>query len=98
MSEPYYNEERSDDIICPYCGETYTPSYDETLIGDRSVDCYTEDTHTYTCDNCGKKFKLTPYFVWKYYTETIDGEMTEEEHENLNKNSINAWLDEDVDE
>lgn len=53
-----------------------------TYIGDESVDCYTEETNTYTCDVCGKKFTMYGYQAgWRYQTETIDGEATEEEVE-----------------
>ncbi len=82
MSETYWNEEDDTVIICPYCGEEYEPSYEDTFIGGERVHCYTEDTQIYTCDECGKKFTMYGYqSVWKYHTETIDGEMTEEEHE-----------------
>lgn len=82
----YWNTEDDYDIICPYCGETYKPSYDETIIGDKIADCYTEDTETYTCDNCGKKFTMYGYQAgWKYHTETIDGEMTDEEWEDMRR-------------
>lgn len=82
MSESYWNEEDDTDIICPYCGEKYKPSYEDTYIGRDCVDCYTEEINTYTCDNCGKKFTMYGYQSdWKYHTETIEGEMTEEEHE-----------------
>ena len=81
-NESYWNQEDDTEIICPYCGEHYKPSYEETTIGDKTVDCYTEDTEIYTCDVCGKKFTMYGYQAgWKYITETIDGEMTEEEHE-----------------
>lgn len=84
MSDSYWNYEDDENIICPYCGEEYEPSYEETCIGGDCVDCYTEDTNEYTCDNCGKKFTMYGYQVgWKYRTETIDGEATEEEVENL---------------
>ena len=56
MSNSYWNEEDDENIICPYCGEEYEPSYEDTYIGDDCVNCYTEDTNTYTCDKCGKKF------------------------------------------
>lgn len=83
MSDTYWNEEDDFEIICPYCGEKYIPTYDATIIGDECVDCYTEgDIQTVTCDSCGKKFTIEPYQSgWKYRTETIDGEMTEQEHE-----------------
>lgn len=78
----YWNKEDSEKIICPYCGEEYEPSYEDTYIGDEPVDCYTEDTNTYTCDVCGKKFTMYGYQAgWRYQTETIDGEATEEEVE-----------------
>ena len=79
----YYNYEDNKDIICPYCGKSYTPTYEDTIIGDECVECYTEDEHTYTCDRCGKKFKMHGYIVWEYHTETIDGQMTEKEWEKL---------------
>ena len=78
----YWNEENSKKIICPYCGEEYEPSYEDTYIGDEPVDCYTEETNTYTCDVCGKKFTMYGYQdEWRYQTETIDGEATEGEVE-----------------
>ena len=82
-SDWYWNEEDDCKIICPYCGEKYDPSYDETYIGDKCVDCYTEnETQEVTCDACGKKFTVTPYQSgWQYRTETIDGEMTEVEYD-----------------
>lgn len=79
--EYYWNGEDSDEIICPYCGETYEPSYEETIIGDELIDCFTEDYQICKCDKCGKKFSLKGYQAgWRYTTETIDGEMTKEEH------------------
>lgn len=83
MNKSYWNEEDDTEIICPYCHAKYAPSYDETIIGDVCVNCYTEDdTQTVTCDNCGRKFTIEPYLSrWYYKTETIDGEMTEEEWE-----------------
>lgn len=81
MSDWYWNEEDDSEIICPYCGKKYIATYDETLIGDKCVDCYAEgDIQTVTCDSCGKKFNIEPYQRgWGYRTETIDGEMTEAE-------------------
>lgn len=83
MSDWYWNEEDDDMIICPYCGMTVKPSYEDTFIGDTCVNCYTEgDVQTVTCDACDKKFTIEPYQSgWSYKTETIDGEMTEEEWE-----------------
>lgn len=84
MSESYWNYEDYDFIKCPYCGAKYEPSYEDTWIGDERVDCYTEETQTFTCDDCKHKFTVTPYQEgWSYKTETIDGEMTEEEYEEL---------------
>lgn len=78
----YWNSEDSEEIICPYCGEVYEPSYEDTYIGDECVDCYTEDTEEYVCDVCKRKFKMYGYqSTWKYCTETIDGQMTEKEYE-----------------
>ena len=68
----YWNYEDSDKIICPYCGEEF-------------VNCYTEDKETYTCDECGKKFTMYGYQAgWMYYTETIEGQATDDEIEDLN--------------
>ena len=50
----YWNEEDDDVIVCPYCGEEYEPSYEDTFIGDDKADCYTEDTQTFTCSKCKK--------------------------------------------
>lgn len=48
------------------------------------ADCYTEDTETYTCDKCSKKFTMYGYQAgWRYRTETIDGEATNEEVERI---------------
>ena len=78
----YGNSEIGSNIICPYCGKEYEPSYEDTWIGGDSVNCYEEgDQGTFTCDDCGKRFKLYSTFTWEYETETIDGEMTEEEWE-----------------
>lgn len=87
--ENYWNFERGEEIICPYCGMRYEPSYDDTYIGGKGVDCYTEDEDEYTCDRCGKKFTLRPYIEWKYETETIDGEATEEEVEGFD----DSWFE-----
>ena len=83
MNEWYWNEEDADIIICPYCCTAAKPSYEETYIGGVYVDCFAEGTvQTVTCDYCGKKFTIEPYQSgWKYRTETIVGEMTEEEWE-----------------
>ena len=37
----------------------------------------------FTCDECGKKFRLSAEMKWEYTTENIDGEMTEEEHDDM---------------
>ena len=80
----YSNWEDSEKIICPYCGETYEPSYEDTYIGGEPVDCYDETVQYFTCDKCKYKFKLTPYQSgFNYQTETIDGEITEEQWERL---------------
>jgi len=84
MNNSYWNEEDDENIICPYCGKSYEPSYEDTYIGDDIADCYTEDEHEYVCDRCKKKFTMYGYQAgWKYHTETVDGEMTEEEYENM---------------
>ena len=81
----YWNYEDSDKIICPYCGEEYEPSYEDTYIGGELVNCYTEDKETYTCYKCGKKFTMYGYQSgWMYYTETIEGQATDDEIEDLN--------------
>ena len=79
--EIYQNKECDKEIICPYCGMIYKPSYEDTYIGGKDVDCYTEDEDEYTCDRCCKKFTLRSFIEWRYETETIDGEATEEEVE-----------------
>lgn len=49
------------------------------------MDCYKEgDQGEFTCDDCGKKFALSAELLWEYTTETIDGEMTEEEWDEEN--------------
>lgn len=84
MNKSYWNEEDDEAIICPYCGKSYEPSYEDTFIGEEQVDCYTENNQEFVCDKCGKKFTMYGYQAgWKYHTETIDGEMTEEEYEKL---------------
>ena len=81
MSDKWYsNWECREEIICPYCGKGYEPTYDSTLIGNESVDCYKEgELGEFTCDDCGKRFKLSAKVKWEYTTETIDGEMTEDD-------------------
>lgn len=81
--EMYWNEEDSEEIICPYCSKRYEPSYEDTYIGHVSIDCYEEGKEQEAvCDVCGKKFTIIPYMSnWKYRTETIDGEITQEEWE-----------------
>ena len=82
MNEIYSNSEIGQNIICPYCGKEYEPSYEETYIGGEPVECYKEGSQgEFTCDECGKKFVLYASFTWEYETETIDGEMTEDEWE-----------------
>ena len=89
MSKEWYsNWEWDDEIICPYCGKkyepSYEPSYEETFIGGEPVECYKEgEQGEFTCDECGKKFSLSAEAEWKYTTETIEGEMTEEEHDEM---------------
>ena len=80
----YYNWECSSKIICPYCDKEYEPTYDETYIGGKGVDCYEKgDQGEFTCDECGKKFTLSAEMVWEYTTETIDGEMTDEKWQEM---------------
>lgn len=83
--DSYWNEEDDSEIICPYCGEKYIPTHEETIIGDTCVDCYEEgEVQTVTCDSCAKKFTIEPYLSgWKYKTKTIEGEMTKQEHEDI---------------
>lgn len=82
MIGTYWNEEDDDCIKCPYCGEEYEPSYEDTYIGHEPVNCYTEVEKEYFCDRCKKRFTMYGYQSgWKYHTETIDGEMTEKEHD-----------------
>jgi len=85
MSKEWYsNWECDDEIICPYCGKKYEPTYEETYIGGEDVDCYKEgEQGEFTCDECGKKFRLSAETKWEYTTETIEGEMTEEEHDDM---------------
>lgn len=85
-NEWYRNFEEDSDIICPYCGKKYEPTYGETYIGDKCVDCYEEgEQGEFTCDECGKKFTLSAEMSWNYSTETIDGEMTEGEYLDWNR-------------
>lgn len=84
MDRWYYNWEVGSAIRCPYCSEEYEPTYEETFIGDKEVNCYAEgEQGEFTCDKCGKKFTLSAEKVWEYTTETIGGEMTDEEWEEM---------------
>lgn len=86
MSDWYWNEEDDTKIICPYCGHRYTPTYDETIIGDKTANCYSEEDQIFKCDYCDLKFIMTPYLSdWRYKTETIDGEITEEDQEAMER-------------
>ena len=85
MSEWYWNEEfKNYNIVCPYCGAEYEPTYEDTFIAENggSVDCYEEEQQTCVCNCCKKKFTMRPTLEWRYTTETIDGQCTEEEYEN----------------
>ena len=77
----FSNSEIGDNIICPYCGKEWEPSYEETYISDQPVECYKEGMQEFTCEDCGKRFRMYATFKWEYETETINGEMTEEEWE-----------------
>ena len=77
----YNNYENGETIICPYCGKEYTPSYEDTFIGGELIECYAEELQFCRCDKCNKKFSVFPSYTWKYETNTIEGEMTEEEAE-----------------
>ena len=68
----YWNTEDDDKIICPYCGEIYEPSYDYTYIGEKTVDCYTEDTETYTIRDLETKEELIK--VYQALTELGESE------------------------
>jgi len=82
--EWYSNWEYDDVIVCPYCSKIYEPTYEETFIGGKEVDCYKEgERGEFICDKCGKKFRLSADIVWVYTTESIKGEMTEEEWEQI---------------
>lgn len=84
----YSNWDYDRDIICPYCGKTYTPE-SEMLIGDDGIDVYEDgNEQECTCEECGKRFRVTPEMQWYYTTETISGEMTEEEHEAM---ELSEW-------
>lgn len=80
----FHNYEVSENIICPYCGEEWEPTYEETYIGGEPVECYEEEKQTFCCDYCNKKFTVYPHLTWEYETETIEGEMTQEEAEEKN--------------
>lgn len=94
MTDWYWNIEDDDRIICPYCGEKYVPTYEDTYIGDVRVECYDEgEVQTVTCDSCGKKFTIEPYQGdWRYKTKTVDEEMTEEEWDQKTR----LWLKQKV--
>ena len=82
MSKEWYSNRECDgeDIICPYCGWKYAAVYEETIIGDKCVDVYEEgEQGEFTCENCKKKFTLSVEMKYEYTTETISGEMTEDE-------------------
>jgi uncharacterized Zn-finger protein len=62
------------DIICPYCGKTYT-SKNELFIAHNSIDIYAnEKIQKCTCEKCGKRFNVIPKIEWHYRTETTLGE------------------------
>ena len=83
MGKSFYNYEISENIVCPYWGKIYEPTYEDTYINEQPVDCYCDTIQFFKCDHCNKKFRLECERIWQYTTETIDGEMTEEERENL---------------
>lgn len=74
----YSNWEHDTDIVCPYCGKTYTPEYD-LCIGDDCIDVYEDQKEQEcTCESCSRRFKVTPNLEWYYTTESIEGEMTDD--------------------
>lgn len=79
----YWNYERDDKIICPYCMAEWESSAEDTYIGGERVHCYEEKIQTVTCDECGKRFTITPILTWTYETETVDGEATKDEIEEM---------------
>ena len=80
--DSYKNWECGATIMCPYCKTEYEPSYEETYIGHDCVDCYEDGKkQEFVCDSCGRRFTVTPNLTWEYETETIEGEMSEEEWE-----------------
>ena len=58
-------------IVCPHCYEEYEPTYEDTWIGDKQVDCYTGDVQIVKCDKCGKKFSIVGFETWMYETEEV---------------------------
>ena len=47
--------------------------------------CKYQPEPMHTCDKCGKKFTMYGYQSgWTYYTETIEGQATDDEIEDLN--------------
>lgn len=43
MSNSYWNYEDDEKIIYPYCGKEYESTYEDTYIGGKPVNCYTEN-------------------------------------------------------
>lgn len=52
-----------DNVVCPYCGATYLGS--DFLYPEQIVDNYQD---TYTCDNCGNRFRFLVNVSVKFST------------------------------
>lgn len=55
------NHECTDEIVCPFCGYTYSDSWE---FGDEH-----EDIGLMSCEQCGKDFYATRHTSITYYTE-----------------------------
>lgn len=72
LNKSWHNYENSTEcIICPYCEDKWDIEYENTHVGEHSVDEYVEGEEIIKCPTCGETFKLTKETQFIYITEVM---------------------------
>ena len=76
MSSSYWNEEDGENIICPYCGKEYEPSYEVAKMtnADRIRNMSDEKLAEWICfmyetESCGEPFRS----IYNFNTDEEEG-------------------------
>lgn len=64
-------ENSTDSIICPYCEDKWDIEYENTYVGEHSVDEYEEGEEIIKCPTCGETFKLSKETEFVYITQVM---------------------------